>query len=200
MGEGSTIFIFPEAADMPIYWTHWASNDSSRFPPHGSTIKGRSSLSGPESKPVLFKSTLADVYCELRYQRNQELVAPDVRYLDAVKSMIRPEIERMRAHGLHLKGFRRLLLSSIEVEIIEGEAESVIKGIPAIYDKLTGPDIVDGLGHGATLQQNTIFNPFEEGFNYAVIYLFISFVRFRLKRINQSKEAFSHTQDIIGRR
>jgi tetratricopeptide (TPR) repeat protein len=181
----------------------------------------------PESKRILVKSTLADVYCELRYQhyqRNQERAMPDVQYLDAAKNIIRSEIERMRAHGLYSKGFRRLLLSSVEVEINEGqhsEAESLIKEVLAIYDKLTEPDVVDRLGHvralialarisslsetegrwSAALLQNAIYNPFEEEvFTCAVIYLFISFVRFELKHVDQSKEAFSHARDIIGKR
>ena len=107
-------------------------------------------LHNPKSKRILITSNLIDLYCELHYQRKEERTMPDVQYLDIAKDIIQSEVERMKTHGLHSKVFRRLLLSSVEIEINEdrySKAEHLIKELLAIYEKLTQPDIVDRLEH-----------------------------------------------------
>jgi hypothetical protein len=186
----------------------------------------------PESKRILIKSTLADLYCELDYlqcKRNgwnnpEGYNIPKVGYLEKAKDMVEPEIEQMRARNQYSKGFRRLLLSFIEIEIKRDrlvEAETMIVELLAIYNRLTEPDIIDRLGHVraliawartspyseaeehwiAVLQQNTVYNPGEEDvFTCGVVYLVISLVRFNLRHINRSRAAFCRAMHILDRK
>lgn len=126
-----------------------------------------------ESKRVLIKSNLADLYCELDYlQRKkcnsnnlEQYVAPEISFLDNAEEMIKPEIECLKARGQHPKGFRRLLLALIEVEIRRYRfvnAESLITEILGIYSKLTEPDIIDRLGHVRALIARARISPLSE--------------------------------------
>ena len=111
-----------------------------------------------EPKRILIKSNLADLYSELDYlqskkvnsNNSEQCVAPGVPFLDNAEEMVKPEIERLKARGQHSKGFRRLLLALIEVEIRRyrfENAEALIMEILGIYNRLTEPDVIDRLGH-----------------------------------------------------
>ena len=104
----------------------------------------------PEARKIHVASTLADLYCELDYQSERRLISLEEEYLVKAKAIIEPDFGCIWGHGRHSKGFRRLLLSSIEIEIKQdrrSEAESLIKELLKIYDELPEPDIVDRLGH-----------------------------------------------------
>ena len=171
-----------------------------------------------ESKRVLVASNLADLYCELEYlQRNPE-------YLVKAKAMVELELEHVRARGQYLKGFRRLLLSLIEVHINAGwheAAATLVEELLTIYGTLSDPDITDRLGHvraliawarisplpeaemrwSAALRQNAAYNPGEDDvFTCGVIHLFISYVRFLLHDVGGSWEAFCRAVAVFSRR
>jgi hypothetical protein len=186
----------------------------------------------PESKRILIKSTLADLYCELdylQYKRNglsnpEGINVQKVGYLEKAKDMVEPEVEQKRARNQYSKGFRRLLLALIEIEIKRYrlvEAETLIVELLAIYNRLTEPDIIDRLGHVraliawartspfpkaeehwiSVLRQNAIYNPCEEDvFTCGVVYLFISLVRFHLQQIDRSRAAFCRAMHILDRK
>ncbi|OJD28539.1 hypothetical protein ACJ73_00066 [Blastomyces percursus] len=100
-----------------------------------------------ESKRFLVLSAVADLYCELAYLQMEK----QAFYLSRAKAMVELEIERLRlSSGQHLKGFRRLLLSLVEVKIRQGYywgADLLTRELITIYDNLQELDIVDRLGH-----------------------------------------------------
>ena len=178
----------------------------------------------PESKKILVKSILADLYSELDYSYSGECVAPEITFLDYAEDTVKPELERLIARGQRSKGFRRLLLSSIEVEIRRYQFESaeiLISEILGIYSWLTEPDIVDRLGHvraliawarisplseaeerwSDVLEWNRRYNPFEEEvFTCGLAYLFICSIRFQLGNLDSGREAFNRAMEVISRK
>ena len=177
-----------------------------------------------DSSRFLIKSNLADVYCELNYLQHKELVTPDAAYLDEAETIVRPEVERLRASGGRSRPFRRLLLSLIEIEIIRGRydvVESLIKELLTIYNMFTEHNINDQVGHvraliawvrvsmpsqtvarwRAALDCNKIYNPSKEDvFTCGVIYLFISLSYFNNDDVDRSWATFSRATEIIGRK
>ena len=177
-----------------------------------------------ESKKILVKSTLADLYSELDYSHPGECVAREITFLDYAEETIKPELERLIARGQRSKGFRRLLLSSIEVEIRRYQFESaeiLISEILGIYSKLTEPDIVDRLGHvraliawarisplseaeerwSDVLKWNRKYNPVEEEvFTCGLVYLFICSIHFQLGNLDSGRAAFNRAMKVISRK
>ncbi|KAL9627437.1 MAG: hypothetical protein Q9164_007608, partial [Protoblastenia rupestris] len=179
-----------------------------------------------ESKRVLIKSQLADLYIELDYQyegsNSKGCVTPEKTFLDTAEEMVKPEIQRLKARGQHSKGLRRLLLALIEVEIRRSRchnAATLITEVLGSYNRLAEPDIVDRLGHVRALIArarilplseaeicwkdalifNRKYNPFEEEvFTCGLIYLFICSIRFQLKKFDASRVAFNRAMGIIG--
>lgn len=111
-----------------------------------------------ESKRILMKANLADLYSELDYlqykrsnsNNSNTCATPEIPYLNNAEEMVKPEIECLKTCGQHSKGLRRLLLALIEVEIRRcrlDNAEILIMKILDIYSRLTEPDIIDQLGH-----------------------------------------------------
>ena len=177
-----------------------------------------------ESRKILVKSTLADLYSELDYSHSGECVASEIKFLDHAEDTIKPELERLIARGQRSKGFRRLLLSSIEVEIRRHQFESaeiLISEILGIYSRLTEPDIVDRLGHvraliawarisplseaeerwSDVLKWNRKYNPFEEEvFTCGLVYLFICSIQFQLGNLDSGRAALNRAMEVISRK
>ena len=183
-----------------------------------------------ESQRVIIKSSLADLYSELDYLQRKgsnsnnlnQCVAPDISFLDNAEEMIKLEIQRLKARGQHSKGFRRLLLALIEVEIRQcrfNNAEILITEVLGIYSRLTEPDITDRLGHvraliararisplsqaeglwSDALNWNRKYNPLEEEvFTCGLVYLFICSIRFQLRNLDGSRAAFNHAMEVIN--
>ena len=184
-----------------------------------------------ESKRILIKSNLADLYSELDYSQrkrsnpndSEECMAPEITFLDHAEEMVKPELERQKARGQRSKGFRRLLLSLIEVEIRRDQfenAEILISEILGIYSRLTEPDIIDRLGHvraliawarispvseaeerwSDALRWNRKYNPLEEEvFTCGLVYLFICSIRFQLGDLAGSRAVFKRAMEVISR-
>jgi tetratricopeptide (TPR) repeat protein len=183
-----------------------------------------------ESKRILVKSNLADLYGELDYlqrkgcnlNNSEQCVASEVSFLDNAEEMVKPEIECLKASGQHSKGFRRLLLALIEVEIRRCQFDNaaiLITEILGIYSRLTEPDIIDRLGHvraliararisplseaegrwSDALNWNRRYNPLEEEvFTCGLVYLFICSIRFQLRNWDGSRAAFIHATEVIN--
>ncbi len=183
-----------------------------------------------ESKRILIRSSLADLYSELDYLQSQgsnsnnseQCAAPEISFLDNAEEMVLPEIELLKARGHYSKGFRRLLLVLIEVEIRRyrfDNAEVLITEILGIYSRLTEPDIVDRLGHvraliararisplseaegrwSDALKWNRKYNPLEEEvFTCALVRLFICSTRFQLGNLDGGRAAFIHAMEILS--
>jgi len=185
-----------------------------------------------ESKQILIKFNLADLYSELNYSHrkrsnpnsSEECVAPEITFLDHAEEMVKPELERLKARGRRLKGYRRLLLSLIEIEIRQDQfknADILISEILGIYSRLTEPNIIDRLGHvraliawarisplseaeerwSDALRWNRKYNPFEEEvFTCGLVYLFICSIRFQLGNLDGSRAVFNHAMKVISRK
>ena len=183
-----------------------------------------------ESKRILMKANLADLYSELDYLQykgsnsdiSKACVTPETPFLDNAEKMVKPEIERLKARGQQSKGFRRLLLALIEIEIRRCRLDNagiLITKILSIYSKLIEPDIIDQLGHVRALiararisplsqaegcwtdvlTWNRTYNPFEEEvFTCGLAYLFICCIRFQLRNLDGSRAAFDHAMEVIG--
>ena len=183
-----------------------------------------------ESKRILIKSSLADLYSELDYLQSkrsnssnpEQRLAPKIPYLDKAEEMLVPEIELLKARGQYSKGFRRLLLAFIEVEVRRcriDNAKVLITEILDIYSRLIEPDIVDRLGHvraliawarisplseaeerwSDVLNWNRKYNPHEEEvFTCALVYLFICSTRFQLGNIIGGRAALNHAREVIN--
>ncbi|KFX96047.1 hypothetical protein O988_05517 [Pseudogymnoascus sp. VKM F-3808] len=97
-------------------------------------------------KRLLVTSALADLYCELDGLRREEDT-----YLSRANMMVGLEIEKLSlASSQHLKGYRRLLLSHVEIKIKQGyrdDAEDLIRDLLARFGSLRELDITDRLGH-----------------------------------------------------
>ncbi|WEW59405.1 hypothetical protein PRK78_004877 [Emydomyces testavorans] len=171
-----------------------------------------------DSKRFLVQSALADLYCELDYQAGNQS-----SYLSQAKEIVEPEIERLRlSSGRHLKGYRRLLLSIVEVKIRQGyyqDADILTRELIAIYGKLREPDIVDQLGHVRArialarlsptpedalerwkdvLGWNRFYNPLEEEvFTCSVVYLFLCITWYKLGDIDKSMDSFHDAMRVM---
>lgn len=126
-----------------------------------------------ESKRILIKSNLADLYSELDHlqrkgsnsDNSNQCAVPGIPFLDNAEEMVLPEVERLRARGQHSKGLRRLLLALIEVEIRRDRfdnAGTLIMEILGIYSRLTEPDVIDRLGHVRALIALARISPLSE--------------------------------------
>ena len=185
-----------------------------------------------ESKRILIKSNLADLYSELDYSLrkrsnpngSEECVTPEITFLDYAEEMVKPELEPLKARGRRSKGYRRLLLSLIEVEIRRDQfknAEILISELLGIYSRLTEPDIIDRLGHVRALiawarispvseaeerwcdavRWNRKYNPLEEEvFTCGLVYLFICSIRFQLGNLDGSRAVFNRAMEVISRK
>ena len=164
------------------------------------------------SKRVLIKSALADLYCELDYRVPEQRIP----YLLRAEAIVDPEIKRLRqSSGHHSKGFRRLLLSQVEINIRQGcypVVDSVVRELLAAYDTLDRPDIVDRLGHvraliaiarisptseaavgrwNDVLKWNKLYNPLEEEvFTCGVVRLCLCNTWDMLGDVKRSMESF----------
>lgn len=174
-----------------------------------------------DSKTFLIKSNLADLYCELNYSEE-----PGNSYLPRAVEMVEVDIEQLRRScRQHLKGYRRLLLSFVEVQIRQGhyrDAGDGVKELLAIYGNLIEIDIVDRLGHVRTLISfarlspsaqdalrrwsdvlawNKFYNPLEEEvFTCCVAYHAISNALTALGNSKESFENFCRATEISRRR
>jgi len=177
-------------------------------------------------KRLLITSHISDLYCELDYmQRNNAYqLTLQSTCLDRERKIVQREVDYMRACGKPSKGLRRLLLSSIEIEIRQGHldrAEYLISELLGIYSRIADPDVDDRVGHvrtltararisqlceaewhwNAALLQNSVYNPLEEEvFTCGVIRLFISFVRFQLEDVDGSRCIFEKATEVICRK
>lgn len=172
-----------------------------------------------EAKRFLIKSHLADVYSELDYLQREN--PSKERYLDNAAKLLIPEIELLRSRNRPSKGYRRLLLAFIEIEIRRDRLDNaglLIAEILSIYKNLTEIDIVDRLGHvraliararisplpeaeyrwSDALKWNRKYNPLEEEvFTCALIYLFICSTRFRLGDVSGAKAAHKLAEKVM---
>ena len=174
-----------------------------------------------QSKRLLVKSALADLYCELDYLGTEQPAS----YLSGAEAMVRPEIERLRLSSCqHLKGFRRLLLSLIEVKLRQEDwqdVDSLTRELLSLYGNLREVDIVDRLGHvraliafarvSSTLQDalerwkdvlvwNRLYNPLEEDvFTCGIVYLFLCLKTYMLGKINESMKNLQNARGVIER-
>jgi tetratricopeptide (TPR) repeat protein len=177
-----------------------------------------------DSEQFLIKSHLADVYCEVNYLKRKEFAIPDAAYLDEAEKVVSPEIKHLRTSSRHPRHLRRLLLSSLEIEMIRGRqsvAECLIEELLATYNNLSEHDINDQVGHVRALiawarisepseavarwhtafHWNKIYNPSEEDvFTCGVIFLFISLAYFKLGNTDESWASFNRAAEIISRK
>ncbi|KAJ5917527.1 hypothetical protein N7466_011081 [Penicillium verhagenii] len=175
----------------------------------------------PDAKAFLMKSNLADLYCELDYSEG-----PGNSYLPRAAEMVGAAVEQLRRSSRqHLKGYRRLLLSFVEVRMRQGqyrEAGDNVTELLAIYGNLGEIDIVDRLGHVRTLiafarlslfaqdalrrwsdvlAWNKFYNPLEEEvFTCCVAYHAISNALNALGNTIESSENFCKATEISRRR
>lgn len=176
-------------------------------------------------KRVLIISHLSDIYCELDYmQRNASQLMLQSAHLKKGREVVQQEIDRIRASAKPSKGFRRLLLSMVEIEVREGHfdrAECLTSELLDIYCNIAEPDVNDRVGHvrtliararisqldeaerhwHAVLLQNRAYNPLEEEvFTCGVIHLFISSVRLQLGDIDGSRATFGEAVEVIRKK
>ncbi|EQL29129.1 hypothetical protein BDFG_08196 [Blastomyces dermatitidis ATCC 26199] len=175
-----------------------------------------------ESKRLLVRSALADLYCELDYLQ----MGKQNFCLSQANAMVELEIKRLRlSSGQHRKGFRRLLLSLTEVRIRQGrhrDADLLTRELIIIYDNIREPDIVDRLGHVRALIAfarlapspedalkrwkdvllwNKFYNPLEEEvFTCGVVYLFLCITWYKLGDIDKSKQCLQNAVQVIERK
>ncbi|KAI1933674.1 hypothetical protein LOZ58_000370 [Ophidiomyces ophidiicola] len=151
--------------------------------------------------PLFTKASVASIHqnCE---NLNVQEVQQKKPYLALAQQMVEPEIKQLRSsHNEHLKGFRRLLLSLVEIKIrrfLYQDADILARELLMIYSNFQQPDIVVRLGHvcgliafarlsttpedaikrwEAVLEWNRFYNPFEEEiFTCGVVYLFLSII------------------------
>ncbi|KFY28409.1 hypothetical protein V491_00478 [Pseudogymnoascus sp. VKM F-3775] len=170
-------------------------------------------------KRLLVTAALADLYCEL-----DGLGREGNAYLSRANIMVGLEIEKLKlASSQHLKGYRRLILSHVEIKIKQGchgDAENLIRELLARFGSLREPDITDRLGHvraliafarvstsvydalrrwNDVLVWNRYYNPLEEEvFTCGVVYLFLCITSYNLGDIDQSIENFNKAERVIG--
>lgn len=168
-------------------------------------------------KRLLVTSALADLYCELDGLREEDT------YLSRANIMVGLEIEKLKlASSQHLKGYRRLLLSHVEIKIKQGyldDAEDLIRELLARFGSLQELDVIDRLGHvraliafarvspsvydalhrwNDVLVWNKCYNPLEEEvFTCGVVYLFLCITSYNLGDIDQSMESFNKAMRVI---
>ena len=198
-----------------------------RFDEARHCFEGCLSTSGlPKSKRTLTLCHLSDVYCELEYmQRTTDSTSePQLQHLNEARQMTECEIDRERSSNHRSRSFRRLLLSMTEIEIRQGhflKAESLLIELLDIYGTLVELDVDDKVGHvraliswarisqlheaehnwTAALLQNKNYNPYEEEvFTCAVIYLFISLVRFQCGNSDGSQDMFERAIEVFHRK
>ncbi len=164
-----------------------------------------------EFRRHLVKSAIGDLYCELAYQQ----VGTSASYISLAEQLLEAEIDLLRqASRQYTKGYRRLLLSLIEVKIWSGryhDANILLEELLRRYELLSEPDIVDRLGHvraliaAAThlpiinrrhsqilekaLYWNRRYNPMEEDvFTCGVVYLYLCLAWHKLGNVDISRQ------------
>lgn len=176
----------------------------------------------PRPKRRLLASHLSDVYCELDYiYRNSDCQSvPPSTYLERGSELVHRELRACRKPS---KGYQRLLLSLIEIEIRQDHldrAEQLISELLGTYSKIAEPDINERVGHVRTLVararvsqlpdaeghwiaallQNRTYNPQEnEVFTCGVIYLFISYVRLQLEDLDGFRAFVRKAVEVLRR-
>lgn len=118
----------------------------------------------PKNKRLMAVSALADAHCELAAAgRPYELPNKTQHdYLNEAEALVSPEIEPIRRSGQHGKGFRRLLLSLIEIKILQHDLSAAFlltQEVLAKYEGLQDPDIIDRLGHIRALIASARLSP-----------------------------------------
>ncbi|KAB5560317.1 hypothetical protein GE09DRAFT_911368, partial [Coniochaeta sp. 2T2.1] len=173
----------------------------------------------PEPKLLLVKSALADVYCEM------DELSKGGSYLSWADDLVRPEIQRLKKScAPSSKGFRRLLMSLLEIKIKSdkhAEAGPMVKELLDIYAQLREPDIVDRLGHIRTLiaharlapsleeavrrwndviQLGTSYYPSDtDVFMCGVVYLHLYLAKYQQGFVDESRETLRRAMDVLGR-
>ncbi|CAN8096747.1 unnamed protein product [Discula destructiva] len=152
----------------------------------------------PHHKRFIVGSLLADVYCELAMARTDGKISVD---LARIQVWIHSQLEFIRSSGRYHKGYRRLMLSLIEIEILNGNHDTVrdlTSELLNLYDGLANCDITDQLGHiralialarvswtqhniferwKAVIDWGIFYNPQElDVFSCGVVYLFLTSV------------------------
>jgi hypothetical protein len=92
-------------------------------------------------------------------------VEPKISFLDNAEGMVKPEIQRLKAHGKHSKDFRRLVLALFEIKIRRchlEKAATLITEVLDIYQNLAEPDIIDRLGHFRGIIARARISPLSE--------------------------------------
>jgi tetratricopeptide (TPR) repeat protein len=166
-------------------------------------------------------SHLVDTYIEVDYLRRRDthsIYAGEL--LSKAENLIAPEIKYLKSHAQRSKGFRRLLLSSSEIEIRQNrfdKADRLLVELCDIYAKLADPDIVDRHGHLrafislarispvsevesrwiAALNLGRRYYPLEEEvFIVAFMHLFICAARLLRGDMEGGKAAFDYAAEI----
>lgn len=171
-------------------------------------------------KLYLLQSYLADLYCELAYLSGRPA------YLSEAEEMVESQIEQLRlSSSQHLRGFRRLLLSFVEIKIRKGcnkDADLLVRELLAMYGNLRQLDMVDRLGHVRALIAfarlspgleearkrwediliwNRFYNPSEEEvFTCAVVYHYLCDIWYKLGDIDKGMESFQNAMQVLRRK
>lgn len=170
-----------------------------------------------EVKRFSIISAVADLYCELDYQYEKTR-----SLLSDARDMLIPEIQQLEVRGKTSGGYRRMLLSLIEVEIRLGNEDKgrrLLGEIIRLYNALGERDIVDRLGHvraliasarvtansveeerqwTSALLWNRAYNPLEEEvFTCGVIYLFMGLARYRQGNVDGSNESLARAHQVL---
>ncbi len=157
-----------------------------------------------EARRLLILSATADLYCELDYRHGMTEETPSRPLLWEARHWLIQEVYTLESHRRTTKGFRRILLSLIEIQIRLGcddEARHYVDKALSMYGCITTPDIVDRLGHVRTLMAaarvsdlenaarfwadalrwNRHYNPSEEEvFTCGVVHMYLCLVRLKL--------------------
>lgn len=172
-----------------------------------------------EPKLLLVKSALADVYCEL------DEPGKAGSYLSWADDLVTPEIQRLKKSCIpSSKGFRRLLMSLLEVKIKSGkhaDARPMVKELLDTYAQLPEPDIVDRLGHIRTLvaharlaltpeeaanrwndviRLGTSYYPSDtDVFLCGVVYLHLGLARYHQRFVDECRDNLRRAMDVLAR-
>ncbi|KAI0426283.1 hypothetical protein F5Y09DRAFT_319359 [Xylaria sp. FL1042] len=173
-----------------------------------------------QPKHFLIVSALANLYCELEYQ------SAETRFLSQASGLLEPEIQRLRlGRGHYKRGFRRLLLSLVEVRLRQGlidDAHNLIWELLAIYAEVKEPNVIDRLGHVRSLialarvspnpetalrgwmdvlAWNKFYNPEEqEVFTCGVVHLFLCITWHEIGNIEESTQSFYRALDVFSKK
>lgn len=132
----------------------------------------------PHHKRFVAGSALADIHCELAMAKmDRESFVELARIRDWIQS----ELTFISSSGQYRKGYRRLMLSLVEIEILNGRhdaARRCVRQLLGIYAGLESPDITDQLGHIRALislarlswTQHDVFERWKEVIDWGLYY------------------------------